>query len=225
MKLFMNISDNSKVNITRFPIYALLGLTLSVTAQELPKTTPKIPGTKHTILTDAPNTITPLRIDRDQKAADIKLLDISGEKAKEASFMMEPKFADRGKAIAKKLNKRDKKVEEAYKSDQYLGDFKSNAKFVKVFCRDHEYVDGDRVKVYVNDKVIQPDIMLEERFYGFAITLEKGFNKVDFEALNQGSSGPNTAEFKVYDDQGRLVSANQWNLTTGVKATLIIVKE
>ena len=221
----MDIPRNLKVSIVHFPVYVLLGLTLSVTAQELPKTTPTIPDIKPNTLTNDPNTINPLRIDRDQKANAIKLLDISGKEAKEASFMMEPKFADRGKAIAKKLNKRDKKVEEAYKSDQYLGDFKSNAKFVKVFCRDHEYVDGDRVKVYVNDKVIQPDIMLEERFYGFAITLEKGFNKVDFQALNQGSSGPNTAEFRVYDDQGMLVSANQWNLTTGVKATLIIVKE
>lgn len=221
----MDIPRNLKVSIVHFPVYVLLGLTLSVTAQELPKTAPTIPDIKPNTLTNDPNTINPLRIDRDQKANDIKLLDISGKEAKEASFMMEPKFADRGKAIAKKLNKRDKKIEEAYKSDQYLGDFKSNAKFVRIFCRDHEYVDGDRVKVYVNDKVIQPDIMLEERFYGFAITLEKGFNKVDFQALNQGSSGPNTAEFRVYDDQGRLVSANQWNLTTGVKATLIIVKE
>jgi hypothetical protein len=35
----------------------------------------------------------------------------------------------------------------------------------------------------------------------------KRFNKIDFEALNQGSSGPNTAEFKVYDDKGSLISA------------------
>jgi hypothetical protein len=32
----------------------------------------------------------------------------------------------------------------------------------------------------------------------------KGIN--NFEALNQGSSGPNTAEFKVYDDKGGLIS-------------------
>ena len=43
--------------------------------------------------------------------------------------------------------------------------------------------------------------------------------------LNQGYSGPNTAEFKIYDDKGELISANQWNLATGFKATIIIVKE
>lgn len=206
-------------------MYIVLGIIVPLSAQELPKNATIDLGTKHTILNNDSNKLPLLSLDLHKKATDVKLLDISGEKAKEETFMLQPEFADRGKAIEKKLNKKDKEVKEAYKSDQYLGDFKSKAKFVKIFCRDHEYVDGDRVKVYVNDKVIQSDIFLKEDFYGFVIDLEKGFNKVDFEALNQGSSGPNTAEFRVYDDKGNLVSANQWNLTTGVKATLIIVKE
>ena len=49
-------------------------------------------------------------------------------------------------------------------------------------------------------------------------------NKIDFVALNQGSSGPNTAELRIYDDNKKLLSSNQWNLATGSKATLIIVK-
>ena len=55
--------------------------------------------------------------------------------------------------------------------------------------------------------------------------LEPGFNKIDFQALNQGESGPNTAELHVYDDNGVLVSAHEWNLLTGYKATVIVVKE
>ena len=34
----------------------------------------------------------------------------------------------------------------------------------------------------------------------------------------------NTAEIIVYDDQGKLVGTNRWNLATGVKATYIIYK-
>ena len=49
--------------------------------------------------------------------------------------------------------------------------------------------------------------------------------KVDFEALNQGFSGPNTAQFMIFDDKGSLISSNQWKLGTGFKATIIIVKE
>ena len=55
--------------------------------------------------------------------------------------------------------------------------------------------------------------------------LKNGFNKIDIEAINQGSSGPNTAEFQVFDDKGASISANQWNLSTGFKATIVIVKE
>lgn len=121
--------------------------------------------------------------------------------------------------------KKDKEIKKSYSEPQYLGDFRSNSNYVKIVCRDHEYADGDKVMVYHNDKIVQYEITLGYNYTGFDIILEKGFNKIDFQALNQGTSGPNTAEFKVYDDTGKLISANQWNLTTGVKATLIVVKE
>ena len=69
---------------------------------------------------------------------------------------------------------------------------------------------------------------LDQPFYVddeiFKLDLKNGFNVVDFVALNQGTSGPNTAEIIVYDDQGKLVGTNRWNLATGVKATYIIYK-
>jgi hypothetical protein len=68
-------------------------------------------------------------------------------------------------------------------------------------------------------------ILLEESFKGVNIELEEGFNRIDFIALNQGESGPNTAELKVYTHSGKLVGSNRWNLATGVKATYIVVKE
>ena len=110
-------------------------------------------------------------------------------------------------------------------TDQFLGDFKSNAKFVNVVYRDHGYTDGDVIQVLINDDVIHPRVYLTGGFKGFKLDLKSGFNKIDFLALNQGESGPNTAEFKVIDDAGNIVSHNQWNLATGVKATIIVVKE
>ena len=53
----------------------------------------------------------------------------------------------------------------------------------------------------------------------------KGFNRIEFEALNQGSSGPNTAQVLVTDDTGVVIHNNRWNLSTGSRASLIIVKE
>ena len=66
---------------------------------------------------------------------------------------------------------------------------------------------------------------LNSTFRGINLKLGEGFNKIDFIALNQGDSGPNTAELRIYDDNERLISSNQWNLATGAKATLIIVKQ
>lgn len=111
------------------------------------------------------------------------------------------------------------------KTDQYFGDFKSNAKFVNVVYRDHGAVDGDIIQVRVNDDVIKARVFLNGSFQGVKIDLRPGLNKIDFVALNQGESGPNTAEFRVVDDQENLISGNRWNLATGVKASIIIVKE
>ncbi|MFK7750575.1 MAG: hypothetical protein AB8B65_19445 [Kordia sp.] len=144
---------------------------------------------------------------------------------KEIDFIGNEQFATRNKEFERKLNNRDKQIQPEYKVEQYLGDFKSNGKFVKIVCRDHEFVDGDRVRVYLNDVVVIENIRLEAVYKKIDIPLKKGFNKIDFQALNQGSSGPNTAEFRVYNDKGELISANEWNLTTGIKATMIIVKE
>ncbi|MEM6721009.1 MAG: hypothetical protein AAF611_16885 [Bacteroidota bacterium] len=144
---------------------------------------------------------------------------------KEINFTGGEQYVTRNKEFERKLNKKDKQIRPEYKVEQYLGDFKSNGKYVQIVCRDHEFVDGDRVRVYINDVVVIENILLTGTYKKLDITLTKGFNKIDFQALNQGSSGPNTAEFRVYDDKGVLISANECNLTTGIKATMIIVKE
>tara|TARA_B110001452_G_scaffold255399_1_gene247799 strand:- start:40 stop:705 length:666 start_codon:yes stop_codon:yes gene_type:complete len=112
-----------------------------------------------------------------------------------------------------------------FKVDQYLGDFKSNAPFVQVIFRDHEAQDGDRVRILFNEREVEANVLLEQRFKRLNVDLLSGFNKIEFIALNQGDSGPNTAEIRVYDDQGGLIMANQWNLATGTRATLIVVKD
>ena len=120
---------------------------------------------------------------------------------------------------------KDKEATDEYGRDQHLGDVKTSGGFVQVKYRDHEYVDGDRIRVYVNDDIVQSDISLLGSFGGFTLTLEEGINRIEFLALNQGSSGPNTAELHVYNDKGQLISAAEWNLLVGNKATILVVKE
>lgn len=144
---------------------------------------------------------------------------------KEFSMNMDNGLLGPEQQLTPKTFQKDKEIKDAYKSDQYLGDFKSGGEFVQLIYRDHESVDGDLVRIFLNDDVIRGSVYLTGSFQGFKINLIKGFNKIDIQALNQGESGPNTAEFQLYDDKGNLITANEWNLTTGVKATLIVVKD
>ncbi len=127
--------------------------------------------------------------------------------------------------IDPKVGEREKGNSKKHYGDMYMGDVKTTSKFIGIVCRDHEYVDGDRVKIYANDEVIDPNILLTGSFKGVNLTLDKGFNRLDFEALNQGTSGPNTAQVDVYDDKGKLIYSNKWLLSTGSKASLIVVQE
>jgi hypothetical protein len=128
--------------------------------------------------------------------------------------------------FTEKMNKKgsDGEILERYRSDSFLGEFRTGSKIVKIACRDHEYPDGDLVRIWLNGQIAINRILLEADFREVYLDLENGINKVEIEALNQGESGPNTAQFIVTDDSGKVVTNNSWNLTTGVKAKLIITK-
>ena len=137
------------------------------------------------------------------------------------------RFINSNDLYLSRLNKKESESNKnmnKFKVDQFLGEIRNDGEYVNIILRDHEYPDGDLIKVEVNESVVMPAILLTEKAKGFKLDLKSGFNVVDFVALNQGSSGPNTAEIIVYDDQGKLVGTNRWNLATGVKATYIIYK-
>jgi hypothetical protein len=146
----------------------------------------------------------------------------------ENHFSMTPtqKFVNPGDVVKDRLNKKaDNEDQIVFRRNQDLGSFKTKSLTAKISYRDYGEVDGDEIRVLLNDKTLARSVYLDNKFEGFEITLVDGFNKIDFEALNQGQLGPNTAEFRIYDDKGNLISASQWNLATGFKATIIITKE
>jgi len=111
------------------------------------------------------------------------------------------------------------------KTAQNLGTIQSNTKFIRIEYKDFGLVDGDRVNIYLNEKEIDSNVKLNGLYYTIHIRLEeKGYNRIDIEAINQGSVGPNTAEFVVYDDKGNVLTHKAWNLKKGNVATLGIIK-
>ena len=119
---------------------------------------------------------------------------------------------------------KDKEALEEYRRDQYLGDYLTTGNFVELYCRDHEYVDGDKVRVYVNGELVQASVSLGAGYTPILVKLNRGFNTIEFEALNQGTSGPNTAELRIFDDKGNPLAQKEWNLLTGSIARIVVVK-
>ena len=151
--------------------------------------------------------------------------DLGREKTEVLDITFQENFIDVKTNKTPKYFTKDKAPSEEFGNDQYLGEIRTSSGSVTIMYRDHEYVDGDRVRIYVNGDIVKTSVYLSGNFNGFTFPLQSGFNKVEFQALNQGTSGPNTAELLIYDEDGNTLSSNQWNLTTGRKATVTIILE
>ena len=124
-----------------------------------------------------------------------------------------------------KFKKHEKELNKSYAIiDQYLGGFSSTSESITIVCRDFQFPDGDKVSIFVNDRAVVKNITLTNGYQQFTLPLVLGLNVISFKALNQGTSGPNTAAFGVYDDEAQEISSNEWNLATGAKATLSIAR-
>ena len=132
--------------------------------------------------------------------------------------------ADKDVLVSKYWNGKNVSIKK-FQTSLELGKIETDSKSIRIICRDHSYVDGDRVKLYVNEEVIRRSITLQGGYYTININLREGFNRIDIEALNQGSSGPNTAEFKVLDEFGAVLADKEWNILTGYIATLVVMRK
>ena len=74
-------------------------------------------------------------------------------------------------------------------------------------------------------QIIHPNITLRNSAYIIDVQLKVGLNTIEFFALNEGSSSPNTAQLKVYNESDVIIASGEWLLTTGYKASLIVLRE
>ena len=138
-------------------------------------------------------------------------------------------FVDPNVKYLEKLNKQrgGYETDPAMKKNQDYGQITTKATNVYILFRDFGSIDGDEIKMSVNMVTLMPRTTLSSNFKVYNLVLVQGFNKIDFLALNQGREGPNTAEFKIieYDENGKVLVENAWNLATGFSATFLIIKE
>jgi len=155
---------------------------------------------------------------------------LNKNKEKGVDFTAKSKYSDPGNVwdsqYKVKTGDEGKKFDrEKYKNDMDFGVINSNADKMTFMFRDHMAFDGDRVNVLLNGTIVAENVLLKPGFTTLDIPMKVGFNKIEFVALNQGQSGPNTAQLRIADDEGFVVSNNVWNLLTGVKASVVVVKE
>jgi hypothetical protein len=150
-------------------------------------------------------------------------LNLGSSNASNSPSFMSPRKVDSDVLVQRNFNGKDTS-NPTLKSNTSLGTIESSTKFVKIEFRDYGLVDGDRVRIYLNQQVIDANITLKGISSFIHIPLKKGYNRIDIKALNQGRVGPNTAQFFVYDDKGGLIKKQQWNLRTGTIATLGVVR-
>jgi len=185
----------------------------------IPKTnttvSPKIPAK-----TDLPSTVMPPK--KTFTGADLT------KKESEFSMVKKEEFVNRGTEYQDKVNasvQRKGESNEAYRGNQSFGEIRTKSAYLDILSADYGLEDGDRIRVLVNDRVVIQEFTLTNNIRGLQLQLLPGFNKIEFEAMNQGTSGPNTAQFTIYDDKEKQLMSNQWNLATGFKASVMVIKE
>jgi hypothetical protein len=150
------------------------------------------------------------------------------DKPKEGEFNKNEEFLNPADRFTKKMNNSlkgegngDVKI---FRRNQYFGDFKTNSASIQVAVRDPQAIDGDYVKITQDGRVIYERIFLDANFKTLEIPLTMGFNRIEFVALNEGASFPNTGAFLIKDN-GNAIYQEEWNLSTGFNASFMIVRE
>jgi len=151
-------------------------------------------------------------------------LNLNNSSSKNQNFLMET-LPENKDIIGIKYWKGQDVTNKKLESNFSLGTVKSTTKTVKIECRDFGLVDGDRIQIFLNNNIVSANIGLKGNYFVVHLNLEEGYNRIDFQALNQGYTGPNTAEMIVYDANGNTISSKEWNLATGETATLGIIKK
>lgn len=153
----------------------------------------------------------------------LKKFSYKKEDKAEPIMMEKPKQKyDYNEELKNKLNKKITESNQGNTKDQFFGKFVVETKRIKLYCRDYQEVDGDIVSIILNENTEERNLELTGGAKVIYIDLLEGDNFLDIVAMNQGSSGPNTAQFSIFDDNNNLVISNEWNLNTGVKANFII---
>ncbi len=232
--LFLKLNINKQVKrYLSFILFICLATGVSAQITDDPKQIKKIPAreVEKEVDTDKEEEVDIIEEEEEQLALSVKkytdTFDLTKNKTKGFTMVQNNDLLNPGVIYEEKWRKK-KPVEEAglvYEKEQYFGEYKISSSFVHIVFRDYQAIDGDIIRVFANEDVIISRAYLSGSFQAYKLPLQDGFNKIEFVALNQGESGPNTAQFIIIDDKDEVIYNGGWNLATGGIATIMLVKE
>ena len=152
------------------------------------------------------------------------------DKEKERLRQQQEEAALNNKGILTKEQLNNLRIKEMYgkreikKVDSHQGNFLTLSKTLTLSFRDFGAIDGDIIGIYHNGILIVQKTTLNQHYQSFKIHLEKGDNKIEILALNQGSLGANTAQYKLVNSSGLKIASQYWFLATGARAIFNVTK-
>lgn len=114
--------------------------------------------------------------------------------------------------------------QEIVNSDVFLGEFIVYTTELNTKCRDYGAVDGDNVRIWLNDEIVVGSVILDSGFRNFTLNLKEGLNIIKIQALNIGEFFPNTGQFIFSDGNGKVVTNQNWGLNAGYNAIIKVRK-
>jgi hypothetical protein len=145
----------------------------------------------------------------------------------ESKVSMTPQKSDLdpGKQFSDKLNKTEAEKMMPMRGNITYGKIETIHEFVYLSYKDYDQIDGDIIRVLIDNSVIKDNVTLGGDFVKIKVRLVEGVNNFVFLALNEGLGSPNTAQFQVEDLQGNVLFANSWGLLTGYHASINVYRK
>ena len=108
------------------------------------------------------------------------------------------------------------------RKDENLNIF-AKSKELTISIYDSGKVDDDRINLYVDDKLILENYAITREKKNIPVTITNKTAVIRVEAVNEGTSSPNTVKVEVQD--GPSLITTRTSLKTGEKAALTLVKQ
>ena len=100
-----------------------------------------------------------------------------------------------------------------------LTDVTVDRRDVTITVWDHGAEDGDIISIYLNGKVLKSNLKLTKKKQSFQVKLSGGQNRFEVEAVNEGSTPPNTATVEISNvTKGK--SSQVYERKTGQRANM-----